>query len=209
MQLIRRSAHTPSALKVLLFVVASVLGAARSRSARGASDTDAPDRTSTDSAGAGASNRSAAGRSLVTPGEPQDTATERAALELGGYNDSDHVSVLTPSIALSIENTSGASLAATYLVDVVSAASVDIVSTASSRWNEVRQAGSIVAGYKPHDFGIDVGTSFSSEPDYLSYGAYAMVTKDFDQKNWTLFFGYGFTHDTIGRCGDYGTCTPF
>ncbi|MGH7272308.1 MAG: DUF3570 domain-containing protein, partial [Polyangiaceae bacterium] len=89
------------------------------------------------------------------------------------------------------------------------AASVDIVSTASSRWNEVRQAGSIVAGYKPHDFGIDVGTSFSSEPDYLSYGAYAMVTKDFDQKNWTLFFGYGFTHDTIGRCGDYGTCTPF
>ena len=35
------------------------------------------------------------------------------------------------------------------------------------------------------------------------------MTKDFDEKNWTPFFGYGFSHDTIGRCGDDGTCTPF
>ena len=118
------------------------------------------------------------------------------------------MTVLTPSIALGIEDASGAKLAATYLVDIVSAASVDIVSTASSRWNEVRQAGSVSAGYKPHDLGIDVGTSFSKEPDYLSYGAYATVTKEFDQKNWALFFGYGFSHDTIGRCGGGGTCTP-
>jgi hypothetical protein len=130
-------------------------------------------------------------------------------MEFGAYNDSDHVTVFTPSIAMGIEDTSGATLTATYLVDVVSAASVDIVSTASSRWHEVRQAGSVSAGYKPRDFGVTVGTSFSSEPDYLSYGAYATVTKDFDQKNWVPFFGYGFSHDTIGRCGDNGTCTPF
>ena len=35
------------------------------------------------------------------------------------------------------------------------------------------------------------------------------MTKDFDEKNVTLFFGYGFSHDTIGRCGDNGACTPF
>ena len=58
------------------------------------------------------------------------------------YTDSDHVTVFTPSIAAGIENVSGASLNASYLVDVVSAASVDIVSTASPRWKEVRQAGS-------------------------------------------------------------------
>ena len=58
-------------------------------------------------------------------------------------------------------------------------------------------------------FGIAVGGSVSSEPDYLSYGAYATVTKDFDEKNRTLFFGYGSSHDTIGRCGDSGLCTPF
>jgi hypothetical protein len=94
-------------------------------------------------------------------------------------------------------------------VDVVSAASADIVSTASPRKQEVRQAGTLSAAYKPRDFGVSVGGSVSREPDYLSYGAYATVTKDLDEKNWTLFFGYGFSLDTIGRCGAAGLCTPF
>ena len=169
-------------------------------------DAYAPDRPSTDAA-----------ERREEPPPPTDAAeatledptTKRASMEFAAYNDSDHVTVFTPSIALGIENASGASLHATYLVDIVSAASVDIVSTASSRWKEVRHAGTVEAAYKPHDFGVAVGTSVSSEPDYLSYGAHATVTKDFDEKNWTLFFGYGFSHDVIGRCGDYGTCTPF
>jgi hypothetical protein len=182
-------------------VALSVIPTTAVRSARGASDADAPDRPATDAATATAKRDPAAPLA--------DTSTKRASMELAGYTDSDHVTVVTPSIALGIEDTSGASLHATYLVDVVSAASVDIVSTASSRWKEVRHAGTVSGEYKPHDLGVAVGSSVSSEPDYLSYGAYATVTKDFDQKNWTLFFGYGFSHDTIGRCGDNGTCTPF
>jgi hypothetical protein len=124
------------------------------------------------------------------------------------------VSVLTPSLAAGIDNVSGGSLNASYLVDIVSAASADIVSTASRRWEEVRQAGSLSGQYKPHDFGVGVGGSVSREPDYLSYGVYATMVKDFDEKNWTLNFGYGFSHDTAGRCGGEGglgtaSCTPF
>jgi Protein of unknown function (DUF3570) len=141
--------------------------------------------------------------------ELEDTSTKRAGMELAGYNDSDHVSVVTPSINAGIENVSGASLNASYLVDVVSAASADIVSTASRRWEEVRQAGSLSGQYKPHDFGVGVGGSVSNEPDYLSIGAYAMVIKDFDEKNWTVNFGYGYSHDTAGRCGTGGACTPW
>jgi hypothetical protein len=141
--------------------------------------------------------------------ELEDTANEHVGMELAGYNDSDHVTVVTPSINAGISNVSGASLDASYLVDVVSAASADIVSTASRRWEEVRQAGTLSAQYKPRDFGVGVGGSVSSEPDYLSYGAYATVIKDFDEKNWTVQFGYGFSHDTAGRCGTGGTCTPF
>jgi len=70
-----------------------------------------------------------------------DTATSSAATEFATYADSDHVTVFTPSIRLGVENVAGASLTGTYLVDVVSAASVDVVSTASSRWRELRQAG--------------------------------------------------------------------
>src|SRR5580698_1922132 len=203
MQLKRLSPRIPRAW--LFFVLATAVAAAGAHPARGSPDVYAPDRQSTDAAETGRSPppTDAAGATL------EDPTTKRASMEFAAYNDSDHITVVTPSIALGIENTSGASLHATYLVDVVSAASVDIVSTASSRWKEVRHAGTVEAEYKPRDFGVSVGTSVSSEPDYLSYGAHATVTKDFDEKNWTLFFGYGFTHDTIGRCGDFGTCTPF
>jgi hypothetical protein len=200
MQLTRQAHRTSHIFSLFALVALVTLGA---RSARGASDAESPDRPSTDSA----DTKHKAG--TTKPTEPEDTTTKRAAIEFAAYNDSDHVTVLTPSIAMGIENTSGASLNANYLVDMVSAASVDIVSTASSRWKEIRQAGSVTGDYKPHDFGVTVGGSFSREPDYLSYGAYATVTKDFDEKNWTTFFGYGFSHDIAGRCGNFGGCTPF
>jgi|CZKU01.1.fsa_nt_gi hypothetical protein len=205
MQLRLRS--TRSLLASWLVVFATIAAMTVVRGAAGASDPDAPDRPSTESATTTASTTPRADVKRAAPLE--DTTTKRASMELGGYNDSDHVTVVTPSVAIGIEDASGASLHATYLVDVVSAASVDIVSTASSRWKEVRQAGTVSGEYKPHDFGVAVGTSVSSEPDYLSYGAYATVTKDFDEKNLSVFFGYGFSHDTAGRCGDNGGCTPF
>jgi hypothetical protein len=138
----------------------------------------------------------------------EDTSSKHASLEVAEYNDSDHVTVFTPSVNVGVDNVSGASLSGTYLVDVVSAASADIVSTASRRWEEVRQAGTLTTQYKPHDFGVGIGGSVSSEPDYLSYGAYGNIVKDFAEKNWTAVFGYGFSHDTIGRCGAGGACTP-
>lgn len=141
---------------------------------------------------------------------PPDTSRKRATIEMASYTDSDHVTVFTPSIAASIENvTGGATLHGSYLVDVVSAASVDIVSTASRRWEEVRHAGTLGGEYKPHNFGINVGGSVSSEPDYLSWGVNFGMSHDFDAKNTTLALGYGYSHDTAGRCGAGGACTPF
>jgi hypothetical protein len=143
-------------------------------------------------------------------GPLEDTATEHASSEVAAYADSDHVSVFTPSVSVGVDNVNGASLSGTYLVDVVSAASVDIVSTASRKWQEVRHAGTLSGEYKPRDFGVALGGSVSREPDYLSYGAFTRLAKDFDQKNWTVFLGFGLSHDTIGRCGGKSDgCTPF
>jgi hypothetical protein len=143
--------------------------------------------------------------SETPPAKPQDTSTKHASIEVAGYTDSDAVTVFTPSVNMSVENvTAGATLSASYLLDVVSAASVDIVSTASRRWMEARQAGTFEAEYKPHDFGILLAGSLSREPDYLSYGLGAQMTKDFNEKNTTLLGGFGYGHDTIGRSD-----TPF
>jgi len=179
--------------------------AATSASAVASQGADAPDRAANDHADTAPKDAPVDAHDDKT----KDTATERASFEMAAYQDNDAVTVLTPSLALGIDNQSGATLSATYLVDVVSAASADIVSTASPRWTEVRQAGSLYGEYKPRDFGVGVGASISREPDYLSYGAFATVRKDFSQKNWSLFFGYGFSHDTAGRCGADGQCTPF
>jgi hypothetical protein len=65
---------------------------------------------------------------------------------------------------------SGWSASGSYLVDVVSAASVDIVSTASPSWQELRHAAALEATYQPGTLGAKFGGSVSSEPDYLSAG---------------------------------------
>ena len=131
-----------------------------------------------------------------------DTSTKHAAIELATYADDDHVTVFTPSIAGRIENVlEGASLRGRYIVDVVSAASADVVSTASPRWTEVRNAGSLEATYKPKTFGVTLAGSLSSEPDYFSFGVGSEMTLDLNEKNTTLQAGFGYGHDTVGRCG--------
>ena len=132
----------------------------------------------------------------------EDTSTKRASIEIATYADDDHVTVFTPSIAASIENVlQGASLKGRYIVDVVSAASADIVSTASPRWTEVRNAGSLEATYKPKTFGVTLAGSVSSEPDYFSFGVGSEMSLDLNEKNTTLSAGFGFGHDDVGRCG--------
>jgi hypothetical protein len=194
---------SPARLPLIVAVAVQLIAMALVQPARGADSSDT-DQTDTHRDEGAANRKKAEDRTPL-----EDTATKHAALEFAGYNDSDHVSVVTPSLSAGIENVSGATLNASYLVDIVSAASADIVSTASRRWEEVRQAGTMSGQYKPQDFGVGVGGSVSREPDYLSYGVYASMVKDFDDKNWTLNFGYGFSHDTAGVCGTGGVCTPF
>ena len=149
--------------------------------------------------------------SLTSPEQSQARAAAprriagRLRGELAAYTDSDHVDVVTPSLSLDLADaTQRWSAHADYLVDAVSAASVDIVSSASRHWTETRQAGGAQATFKPGDLGVSAAGSFSSEPDYLAWATGGTVTLDLDQKNFTLLAGYGYGHDTIGRSG-----TPF
>jgi len=122
----------------------------------------------------------------------------------GQYADTDHVFVETPSISGTVSSTSGWSVSGLYLVDVISAASVDIVSTASQNWKEVRQEGIVQASYKPKTFGVQASGRVSDEPDYLSWSAGGAVTQDLLEKNLTWLLGYAHEHDIAGRTG-----TPF
>lgn len=125
--------------------------------------------------------------------------------EFATYTDTDSVTVVSPSVSASVHDPlSGWTAGGSYLVDIVSAASVDIVSTASGRWTEVRHAGTVHGEYKPADLGVSAVGSVSREPDYLSLTGGGGVRMDLSDKNITPQLTYTFGHDTAGRSG-----TPF
>jgi hypothetical protein len=137
--------------------------------------------------------------------KPPSGYVSRASSEVSGYGDTDHVFVVTPTIAGKVARpAAGWSLDARYLVDVVSAASVDIVSTASRRWEEIRHVGSIGGEYKPGAWGVAAHANVSSEPDYLSLSAGTQITHDFHDKNAAWLLGFDHARDVAGRTG-----TPF
>ena len=125
--------------------------------------------------------------------------------EFSGYTDSDAVTVFTPAASATVEDPlGGVSVSGGYLVDIVSAASVDIVSTASPNWHEVRQAADLRVQYKPGNVGLSAKTALSYEPDYLSLSGGVNALFDLSDKNLTLSLGYAYGRDTAGRTG-----TPF
>jgi len=128
--------------------------------------------------------------------------TAKASTEISGYTDSDNVNVVSPSIAATVSDVlAGWSFGGHYLVDVVSAASVDIVSTASSRWVEVRHAGSAEGSVKLGDATLGANGVVSSEPDYLSLAGGATLSVDLLNKNVTPFLGFSYGQDQVGRTG--------
>ena len=126
----------------------------------------------------------------------------KASTEISGYTDTDSVTVVSPSIAASVSDVlAGWSIGGHYLVDVVSAASVDIVSTASTKWVEVRNAGSAEGSLKVGDATFGASGVFSSEPDYTSLAGGGTLTVDLLDKNVTPFLGLSYGQDQVGRTG--------
>lgn len=146
-----------------------------------------------------------AGAGALVPAPFARAQETRAALTYAQYADTDHVFVETPTLSGSVSDpTAGWRVDGQYLVDVVSAASVDIVSTASRRWQEARQEGEATAAYKPGTWGAQVEGYVSDEPDYVSWSAGGGVTQDLRDKMVTWQLDYAHGHDVAGRSG-----TPF
>jgi hypothetical protein len=124
---------------------------------------------------------------------------------MSGYLDTTAVRVLTPAVKASIVSpTAGWNVGASYLVDVVTAASPDIVSTASRRFADTRHAATLNGGFQPGRFGAQAFGSYSSEHDYISRTLGLTVNAQLLEKQLVPQLGFSHTWDTIGRAGtDY------
>jgi hypothetical protein len=146
--------------------------------------------------------RTSASRATAPVPATSGGSTLKLSAELAGYADSDAVFVASPTISASVgDEVAGWSVSGRYLVDAVSAASVDIVSSASGKWTELRHVGSGVATMKAGSVGLSVSGGFSREPDYLSLGGGGTVSFEALDKNVTPFLGLSYSHDDVGRTG--------
>jgi hypothetical protein len=126
----------------------------------------------------------------------------KVSTEVGGYLDTTETSVLTPSVAGSLDFTDArVAVDAHYLLDIVSAASPDIVATASPRWEEVRHAGGVGVRYQGNQYGVSADASVSYTPDYLSIGGALTGRYETANKMATGWIGASYFRDVIGRTG--------
>ncbi len=126
--------------------------------------------------------------------------TLKAGVETMFYSDSFNTTVVSPAAFLSGENpTAGWSLGASFVVDVVSTASPDIVATASRRWNETRYAGTLSGDYKIKTVRAGLNGAVSIEPDYIARSVGLALSTDLHSKMVTPTFAYNFGFDILSR----------
>lgn len=121
------------------------------------------------------------------------------------YDDTDNVTVVTPQVGVKRRlGEDGGEVSARAAVDVYTCASVDVVSHATNRFDEVRTEADLGASYALGDLLPSLSYRISSEPDYLSHGFGAGLSARLGTPDSVLSATYGLTLDTIGMTG-----TPF
>ncbi len=138
---------------------------------------------------------------LVAAGAARADTTFTSKVQV--YADSDHTTVVSPLVQGTADISPTTSVNLGYVADIVSSASVDIVTQASpTRIHDTRQQAS---GGFSHSFGSlswHASYLYSHENDYLSNNIATGIDKELFDKNTTLSLGYALSLDDVGRAHD-------
>ncbi len=129
-------------------------------------------------------------------------AENRVATNLSLYSDDDSTDVITSVTRVSGDPWEGGTLEASYLIDIISSASIDVVSSATERFDENRQALGLGAR---QDFGGTVASlnyGYSHEPDYEGHGVGIGLDMELAERNATFGVSYAIEISKIGRSAD-------
>lgn len=120
----------------------------------------------------------------------------------GVYQDSDHTTISTTTVAARALIKDRVQITARYLVDVVSSASVDVVTAATAGFRDTRHEATAGVGYHDGTNTVDIGYIYSGENDWWSHTVDLGLSRDFLQHNLTLGIGLSGVLNDIGRSGD-------
>lgn len=133
-------------------------------------------------------------------------AGTRVASKLALYTDDDGLTVITPIISVTQRIFDATSLSVEYDADVLSAATVDVRTAATDKFDEVRHGLAVSGIHRVRSWETDLNgsVSLSREADYASATFSAGFASDFLEKNVTLGGGYSYVVNLVGRAK-----TPF
>jgi hypothetical protein len=138
--------------------------------------------------------------SLTAAAEPTVLPATRAGI----YQDSDHTTILTASAGATGTLDDRYRVGLRYLVDVVSSASVDVVSQATGTFHDVRHDISTSGGYDDGSRSLIAGYSFSTENDWTSHNVSLAGSHDLLEHNLTLSGSLAFQSNAITRANSIG-----
>lgn len=142
--------------------------------------------------------------SATGPAQPATPLGVTAEARTNYYADNDGNRIVTPTVAVAGNIGETWTLAGHAALDMMTCASVDVVSAATSRgyFQENRQEyGAAVTG-KKEQLGVTLGAVRSTENDYSSATASLAISDEFAQRNATLSLAYSFTGSKVGRAHD-------
>lgn len=129
--------------------------------------------------------------------------------KLQAYADSDHTTVISPIVQAAADVTSDTSVSLGYVADIVTSASVDIVSQASPiTMHDTRHQVSTGLTHQLGDVSLRGNYSYSRENDYLSHTLGFGAALDLNDKMTNIAVGYGLSLNTVGRSNDANFAKP-
>ncbi len=129
-----------------------------------------------------------------------------SALDVGGtaeggvgvYADSDDTTVVSPHVSVSLEDESGWTASAAWVADVITSASVDVVTQATPGFRELRQEATLGGGWRRPDRGFNAGVTYSHERDTHADIAYGGGNRRW-RGNLETSLRYSFSLTAMGR----------
>lgn len=138
----------------------------------------------------------ASGVAAAAPNLPEDRADAMYHHYEGGG-----LKAYGPALLVRKKLADAVSVSASYYVDMVSNASIDVVTTASP-YKETRNETILGADYVVRDATVSVSTSNSKEPDYVADATSIDVAQEVFGGMTTIALGYTRAHDKVGRKGE-------
>jgi hypothetical protein len=119
------------------------------------------------------------------------------------YVDSDHTQVVSPLVRAATDVTPTTNISTGYVADVVTSASVDIVTQASKTTiHDTRHQASFGVDQILGSFTARAGYTYSTENDYRSHNVDLGLERRLASNDTTLAIGWALSLDTVGRAGD-------